>query len=114
MIALKDYLREKAIFFSPTVELQSTSSPSADVSDIEVDILEESWTPKGCHHDGQLVDSLLKTLDDYLQDAPMESPDTYDRLFEPLVDRHGRNPAWKENKREANVCPLCTIIRCIC
>ncbi|KAL5481084.1 hypothetical protein ACEPAI_10025 [Sanghuangporus weigelae] len=100
MPTFREYLKEKAKFFSPRAEMRSVTPGTTDVKDLEVSRLEARWKPNGCRCDKELVNSLLQTLDAYLGDKPVDSPNSYDRYFQPFVDDDGLNLAWANNKEE--------------
>ncbi|KAL5482920.1 hypothetical protein ACEPAI_9515 [Sanghuangporus weigelae] len=101
MVALKEYLREKAKFFSPETGIKNPNPSLTDVKVLELDALNERWKPTGIRYDNQMVDSLLAMLDEHLQDTPVE-PQDYDFLFQPALNVNGRKRAWSENKDEYN------------
>ncbi|KAL5522766.1 hypothetical protein ACEPAG_8784 [Sanghuangporus baumii] len=99
MPTFREYLREKAKFFSPQVETQSNPD-TTDLSLLEVDRLDAQWKPNGCRCDKELVNSLLQTLDAHLGNRPLDSPNSYDRYFEPFIDDDGTSIAWIKNKEK--------------
>ncbi|KAL5498957.1 hypothetical protein ACEPAH_1475 [Sanghuangporus vaninii] len=100
MPTLREYLAEKAKFFSPHTETRSVTPGTTDVKVLEVSRLEARWKPNGCRCDQELVNSLLRTLDAYLGDRPADSPELLDRCFQPYPDQDGLNYAWSNNKEE--------------
>ncbi|OCB90009.1 kinase-like protein [Sanghuangporus baumii] len=99
MPTFREYLREKAKFFSPQVDTRSNPD-TTDLSPLEVARLDDQWKPNGCRRDKELVDSLLRTLDVHLGDRPVDSSSSYDRYFQPFIDDDGMSIAWIKNKEE--------------
>ncbi|OCB89155.1 kinase-like protein [Sanghuangporus baumii] len=105
MTLFKDYLREKAKFYSPRTE--GGQSSSTDVTTVEIERLPRIWLPKAGRKDPDMVSKLLELVDDYLADRELPEPrSSWDRRFEPEVDDNHTLLSWSDNNLEIHVCRL--------
>ncbi|KAL5514714.1 hypothetical protein ACEPAG_2030 [Sanghuangporus baumii] len=99
MTLFKDYLREKAKFYSPSTE--GNQSSSTDVAAVEIERLPRIWLPKTGWKDPDMVNKLLELVDDYLADRELPEPrSSWDRRFEPEVDDNHTLLSWSANNLE--------------
>ncbi|KAK0465880.1 kinase-like domain-containing protein [Desarmillaria tabescens] len=100
MTLFKDYLEQKAKFYSPD-PVGSAGEIAIDVTPFEVALLSEDWKPVAGWRDRDMVDALLSALDRYLQDRPLPVlEEQLDFAFQPMRDRYGSDTAWRQNTNE--------------
>ena len=73
MTLFKDFLREKAKFYSPPTAGHETSV--TDISPVEAQAIQEDWLPKVAWKDADLVENLLKIVDEHLGDRILPPPE---------------------------------------
>jgi hypothetical protein len=109
MVKFHDFLEEHAKFpFPPLPQFDPSRTVSTtDVSQIEVASLQREWKAQRAVRDGQLFQKLCDTLENILDDAPLDAvAENYLlRSFLPLaqVDERGMTVAeWLDNPNESH------------
>ena len=111
MTKWQDFLLEHAKFLFPPDTGESGSASSADISDVEVGYITQSWRAKYAMRDETLVENLCLTLEKILGDATIGVPQ--DILLSQFGRRLGFLPSslggehivqmWTRNKNEIQV-----------
>ena len=103
MTLFKDFLREKAKFYSPP----TTGHKPDDTSIIHMDgvrPVHEGLLPKAAWKDGNMIENLSKTVDDHLGDRVLLPPEAvWERRFEPGIDDNHTLLSWSVNKQKCDV-----------
>ena len=97
----KEYLANEAYFPSPPPTNYSQHS-SSEVNDVEVGLVQNQWRPTSARRDDQLVDSLIRLLEDRIEGVETERPNGKIR-FE---DMRRYQSVWSENANEKDVSKL--------
>ena len=97
---LKEYLAKEAFFSSPPPDY--TDNYCSDINDVEFGLLKNPWTPTSARRDDQLVDSLIRLLEDRIEGVETERPNGKIR-FE---DMRRYQSVWSENANEKDVSKL--------
>ena len=104
MTLFKDFLKEKAKFYSPPTGATGHQTGITDISPLRVQEIQKGWLPTIAWKDADLVENLLKIVDDHLGDRVLPPPEaTWERRFEPGVDDDGTLLSWLVNKQKSDV-----------
>ena len=105
MKLFKDFLKEKAKFYSPSTAGHQTSV--SDISPLGVQEIQETqreWLPTIAWKDTDLIENLIEIVDDHLGDRVLPPPEaTWERRFEPEVDDDGTLLSWSVNEKKSDV-----------
>lgn len=105
MTLFKDYLKEKAKFYSPaTTRAHSSSTSTTDIDPADIEQLPETWRPGYARKDRDMVDNLCGLVDKFLANREIpQSRSTRDKRFEPEVDEYRTLLSWSTNSLEIHV-----------
>ena len=102
MTLFKDFLREKAKFYSPPTTGHKPDDTSVNMDGVRA--IHEGLLPKAAWKDADMIENLLKTVDDRLGDRVLPAPEaTWERHFEPEVDDERTLLSWSVNKQKSDV-----------
>ena len=104
MTLFKEFLKEKAKFYSPPTTRPSHRTNVTNISPVEAQAIQNDWLPKAAWKDGNMIENLSKIVDDHLGDRvlpPLEA--TWERRFEPEVDDDGTLLSWSFNEKKSDV-----------